>query len=99
MFEYMIKELFNLFRDKLKEQAFSVILLLGFCGVLGWFIADTRKENAATVSEVRYEVKILRTELQDCNINRVRTETAFELLKAQFEAHKAQFIAAPKRKK
>lgn len=99
MIEFIMKELFLLFRDKLKEQAFSTFLLLGACGVLGWFISDTRKENAATVSEVKSEVKQLRTDLLDCNVNRVRTETAFEALKAQFEEHRAQFITAPKRRK
>ena len=99
MIEFVMKELFLLFRDKLKEQAFSTFLLLGACGVLGWFISDTRKEHAANVLEVKTEVKQLQSDLSDCNINRVRTETALEALKEQFDAHKAQFIAAPKRKK
>jgi len=35
----------------------------------------------------------------DCNIARAKIETAFDALKQQFEEHKAQFIAAPKRRK
>ena len=95
MIEFVMKELFLLFRDKLKEQAFSTFLLLGACGVLGWFIGDIRKDQLAVTSEV----KQLSADLMDCNINRVKIESSFEALKRQFEEHKAQFIAAPKRKK
>jgi len=55
MIEFIMKEIFLLFRDKLKEQALSVLLLLGFCTVLGWFVSDQRND----IKDVQAEVKTM----------------------------------------
>ncbi len=80
MFTEFMKEFLQIVLAKIKEQTFSVILLLIAVGALTWAFLQHRNENREITKELRSEIRAINTDLLECNKSRAALEVKVSFL-------------------